>query len=82
MDIVWFILIGITAGWLAGRITSGRAFGLVGDLVVGVLGAIVGGFLLSVLKVQSVGLLGSLGMATVGAVLLLLVIRQFYRRPV
>jgi len=82
MDIVWFILIGIAAGWLAGRITSGRAFGLVGDLIVGVIGAFIGGFLLSVLKITSAGLIGSLAMATLGAVLLLLVIRQFYRRPV
>jgi len=82
MDIVWFILIGIAAGWLAGRITSGRAFGLIGDLIVGVIGAIIGGFLLSVLKITSAGLIGSLAMATLGAILLLLVIRQFYRRPV
>jgi len=80
MDIVWFVLIGIAAGWLAGRITSGRAFGLVGDLIVGIVGAIIGGFLLSVLNVNSAGLLGSLAAATLGAILFLLVIRQFYRR--
>jgi len=44
MYVVWFLLIGLVAGWLAGKITKGAGFGLVGDIVVGVIGAFVGGF--------------------------------------
>ena len=46
LDILWFIIIGVAAGWLAGQIVKGGGFGLVGDLVVGVIGALIGGFLL------------------------------------
>ena len=45
MEYVWFILIGIAAGWLAGQIMKGGGFGLIGDLIVGVIGALLGGFL-------------------------------------
>ena len=44
-DVVWFLLIGLAAGWLAGQIVKGGGFGVVGDVVVGVIGAILGGFL-------------------------------------
>ena len=44
MSFVWFVLIGITAGWLAGQLVKGGGFGLVGDLVVGIVGALLGGF--------------------------------------
>ncbi|MBL8826776.1 MAG: GlsB/YeaQ/YmgE family stress response membrane protein [Planctomycetaceae bacterium] len=71
MDLLWFILIGIAAGWLAGQITKGGGFGLVGDLVVGVIGALLGGFLFSAIGLATYGLLGSLFTATVGAVVLL-----------
>lgn len=43
MTFVWFILIGIVAGWLAGQIMKGEGFGLLGDLIVGVVGALLGG---------------------------------------
>jgi uncharacterized membrane protein YeaQ/YmgE (transglycosylase-associated protein family) len=43
MEFVWFILIGLVAGWLAGQIVKGGGFGVVGDIVVGVLGALLGG---------------------------------------
>jgi uncharacterized membrane protein YeaQ/YmgE (transglycosylase-associated protein family) len=42
MDIIWFLIIGIVAGWLAGKIMRGGGFGLIGDLVVGVIGAVLG----------------------------------------
>lgn len=52
MDIVWFILIGICAGWLAGQIVKGGGFGVIGDLVVGVIGALIGGFYLATQVLQ------------------------------
>ncbi len=71
MSWLWFILIGIAAGWLAGQIMKGGGFGLVGDLIVGVIGALLGGFLFNAIGLVTYGLLGSLFTATVGAVVLL-----------
>lgn len=75
MHIVWFLLIGILAGFLAGKLTTGRGFGLVGDLIVGVVGAFLGGFLFRLLGIATENLLGALVCATVGAVVLVLAIR-------
>ena len=79
MNILWFLLIGLVAGWLAGLIMKGSGFGLIGDLVVGVIGALLGGFLFSLLGIGAYGLLGSLVMATIGAVVLLVIIRAVRR---
>jgi uncharacterized membrane protein YeaQ/YmgE (transglycosylase-associated protein family) len=80
MNFLWFLIIGVVAGWLAGQIMKGGGFGLVGDLVVGILGALVGGFLFEQLGVfPGGGLLGSLITATVGAMVLLFVIRLIKR---
>jgi uncharacterized membrane protein YeaQ/YmgE (transglycosylase-associated protein family) len=75
MDFIWFLLIGLAAGWLAGQLTKGGGFGVVGDLVVGVIGAILGGFLFGLLGLEANSLLGSLITATVGAVVLLVLLR-------
>jgi uncharacterized membrane protein YeaQ/YmgE (transglycosylase-associated protein family) len=79
MQFVWFILIGIAAGWLAGKIMKGGGFGLLGDLIVGVIGALLGGFLFGLLGIMAVGLLGSLITATVGAIVLIALLRFFKR---
>jgi len=71
MAFIWFILIGIAAGWLAGQIMKGGGFGLVGDLIVGVIGALLGGFLFGLLGLAATGLLGSLITATVGSMVLI-----------
>jgi len=71
MNIVWFLLIGLAAGWLAGRIMKGKGFGVAGNLVVGVIGALVGGFLFQLLGISAGGIIGALVMATVGAIVLL-----------
>ncbi len=76
MDFIWFILIGLAAGWLAGQLVKGGGFGLLGDIIVGVIGALLGGFLFSALGLSSGGgLLGSLLVATIGAVVLLFGLR-------
>jgi uncharacterized membrane protein YeaQ/YmgE (transglycosylase-associated protein family) len=69
--LLWFLLIGLAAGWLAGRIMKGRGFGLVGNLIVGVIGALLGGFLFTLLGLHAYGLVGSLVTAVVGAIVLL-----------
>lgn len=80
MNIVWFLIVGLVAGWLAGMLVKGGGFGLVGDLVVGVVGALLGGFLFTQFGVSSGGgLLGSIIVATIGAVVLLFVLRLIKR---
>ena len=80
MNFIWFLIVGLVAGWLAGVLVKGGGFGLVGDLVVGVIGAFVGGFLFSLLGLGSNGgLIGSIVVATIGAVVLLVVVRTIKR---
>jgi uncharacterized membrane protein YeaQ/YmgE (transglycosylase-associated protein family) len=66
-----FLAIGAVAGWLAGTLMKGRGFGLLGNIVVGVLGAILGGMMLNFAGIAWGGLVDSIITATVGAVLLL-----------
>jgi uncharacterized membrane protein YeaQ/YmgE (transglycosylase-associated protein family) len=79
MSFLWFILIGIAAGWLAGQIMRGGGFGLIGDLIVGVIGALIGGALFHFFGINTVGLPGSLVTATVGAVVLIAILRLIRR---
>ena len=77
--LVW-LLVGAVAGWLAGVILKGGGFGLLGDIVVGIIGAFVGGWLLPRLGIQlGVGLVSVIASATIGAVVLLLVLRLIRR---
>ncbi|MEO8032648.1 MAG: GlsB/YeaQ/YmgE family stress response membrane protein [Gemmatimonadota bacterium] len=74
-SLILFLVIGLCAGWLAGKIMKGGGFGLVGDLIVGVIGALLGGWVFGLLGIGAYGLLGSLIVATIGAMLLLFLIR-------
>ncbi len=78
-NLIAFLLIGVAAGWLAGRVMKGGGFGLFGDMVVGVIGAFLGGWLFGLLGITAGGLLGLLVTAFVGAVVLLYVIRLVKR---
>ena len=79
MWLLWTILIGILAGWLAGQIVKGRGMGIVVDLIVGILGSLLGGFIFGLLGLGAYGLVGRLVMSVVGAVVLLLLIRVLKR---
>ncbi len=79
IDLVWVILLGIAAGWIAGQITKGSGFGLVGDLVVGVVGSLLGSFLFGLVGLGAYGLLGRLLISVVGAIVLLWLIRFIKR---
>jgi len=79
MEIIWFILIGLCAGWLAGQLVKGSGFGVIGDIVIGILGAVIGGSLFGHFGVGGGGLLGSILVATVGAIILLVLIRLIRR---
>jgi len=80
MSLLWFLLVGLVAGWLAGVLVKGGGFGVIGDIVVGVIGAVLGGWLFSILGASVGGeLVGSIIVATVGAVVLLAIVRLVKR---
>jgi uncharacterized membrane protein YeaQ/YmgE (transglycosylase-associated protein family) len=75
MYLIWFLLVGLVAGWLAGKLMKGSGFGVIGDIVIGVIGAFVGGFLFRVVGLSAHGTIGSIIMATIGAMVLVAVVR-------
>jgi uncharacterized membrane protein YeaQ/YmgE (transglycosylase-associated protein family) len=80
MELLWFIIVGLIAGWLAGQLVKGGGFGVVGDIVVGILGALIGGYLFSSVGASvGGGLLGSIIVATIGAVILVFLLRLIKR---
>ena len=80
MNLIWFVLVGLIAGWLAGQLMKGGGFGVVGDIVVEIIGALLGGFLFSSLGVSAGGgLLGAIIVATIGAVVLIFLLRLIKR---
>jgi uncharacterized membrane protein YeaQ/YmgE (transglycosylase-associated protein family) len=79
-SLIWFLLVGLIAGWLAGRVMRGGGFGVVGDMVVGVLGALLGGWLFGRLGIGAGGgLIGAIIVAFIGAVILILILRLIRR---
>ncbi len=75
-SLVIILLVGLIAGWLAGQIMQGAGLGLVGDLVVGILGAFIGDWLLPRIGVHlGTGPLSAIVNATIGALVLLLALR-------
>ena len=78
MNIFWMILIGMTAGWLARQFISSEGFGVIGDLIAGVIGALIGGALSKETGIiAGGGLTGSLIVATIGAIVFLHGVRMF-----
>jgi uncharacterized membrane protein YeaQ/YmgE (transglycosylase-associated protein family) len=75
MHILWFLLVGLIAGWLAGKLTKGSGFGVLGDIVIGVIGAFIGGFLFRLVGFSAGGTIGSIIVATIGAVVLVYVVK-------
>src|SRR5438445_5580887 len=70
------LLVGVVAGWLASHLVDGTGFGLIGDIVIGIIGAFIGDWLLPQLGIHlGYGLLAAIINATIGAVVLLLIIR-------
>jgi uncharacterized membrane protein YeaQ/YmgE (transglycosylase-associated protein family) len=74
-NLIAWIIVGFVAGWLAGTLTRGSGFGCLGNIAIGLAGAIVGGLLFSALGITGVaGFFGSVLVASVGAALLLIVV--------
>ena len=76
MYLIWILVIGALAGWLAGQVMRGSGFGLLGDIVVGIVGSLIGGFIFGILGIYTYGFVGSVVMATFGAVVLLYLVRK------
>jgi len=76
-NFIWFLIIGVIAGWLAGQISRGGGFGLWGDLIVGVIGALVGGFVFGLLGITTYSTIGAIVTSTIGSVIFLWILRMF-----
>lgn len=74
-SLVIFLAIGAIAGWIAGSVMKGKGYGILGNMVIGIIGAVVGGILFGLLGISAGGLIGSLITATVGAIVLIFVVR-------
>ncbi len=74
-SLMGWILIGLIAGWLSGKVTRGAGFGCLADVILGLIGALLGGWLFARLGIWGGGFLFSLAAATVGAVLLVAIAR-------
>jgi uncharacterized membrane protein YeaQ/YmgE (transglycosylase-associated protein family) len=87
MNIIWFLIIGALAGWLAGRIMKGKkGYGLLGNIIVGCIGSLIGGFILDILDtsltldIKYGDLIGSLLTAFGGALILLVIINWLKKK--
>ncbi len=78
-NLLVFLVVGLIAGWLADIAVKGVGFGLLGDLIIGVVGAFIGGFVFGALGIGSGGILWAILSAFIGAVILLLLIRLIRR---
>jgi uncharacterized membrane protein YeaQ/YmgE (transglycosylase-associated protein family) len=77
--IAWLI-VGLVAGWLAGQFMRGGGYGVIGDIVLGIIGAFIGGIIFSlILPGSSAGLIGSIIVAFIGAVILIALARALTR---
>ncbi len=80
MEVLSFLLIGLISGWLAGHIMQGGGYGIVGDIIVGMIGSLIGGFLFDILDIAAFGgTLGAIIMAVIGAIVLITVLRTLKR---
>ncbi|MHB1936758.1 MAG: GlsB/YeaQ/YmgE family stress response membrane protein [Acidobacteriaceae bacterium] len=80
MFILWWIVVGIIAGWITGKIMSGGGYGVFMDMVIGIIGAVIGGFVMQKLgHAGSGGFIYTIFVAVIGAVILTLLLRLVTR---
>ncbi len=84
--VVWWLVVGLIAGFLASLVMRGGGYGIVGDIVIGIVGALIGGFLASLVGIGAGGLIGTIIIAFIGACILIAILRAvsggFRRRSV
>jgi len=76
MYLIWEICIGILAGFLAGKIMRGKGYGVLIDLLLGLVGSVLGGFVFGLVGLYAYGLIGRLVISTAGAVMLIWLVRR------
>lgn len=77
MNFIIYIIIGGIAGALAGRLISGRGYGILMDIIIGIVGGFIGGWILSLFSIGQGGLIGSFVTALIGSIILLFIVRLF-----
>jgi uncharacterized membrane protein YeaQ/YmgE (transglycosylase-associated protein family) len=77
--LIWWIVVGLIAGWAAGKIMKGGGYGAAMDIVLGIVGAVVGGWLLGALGIHAGGLIGTIVVAIIGAMFLIWLSRMIKR---
>jgi uncharacterized membrane protein YeaQ/YmgE (transglycosylase-associated protein family) len=75
--LIWWIIVGLIAGWAAGKIMKGGGYGVIADIILGILGAIIGGWVVGLLGFGGGGLIWSILVAILGAVILIWITRFF-----
>lgn len=81
MNFIWYILIGLLAGYAAGKIMRGGGFGLIVNILVGIIGGVLGGWLFSLIGIYSFGLIGNLITSIIGAIVFLWIL-SFFKKTV
>lgn len=81
MEVLWWLIIGGLAGWAAGLLMRGQGFGILANVVIGILGAVLGGLVFSLIGVTAAGFWGTFFVALIGAVLLLAIASLFVQKP-
>jgi uncharacterized membrane protein YeaQ/YmgE (transglycosylase-associated protein family) len=79
-SLLGWIVIGVIAGWLTGKLMRGAGYGILMDLLLGLVGAVIGGWIFGFLRIPAYGLVGGLASATVGAVVLVAIARLCSKR--
>src|SRR5260370_25315569 len=79
LNVLWWLVVGLIAGFLASRVMRGGGYGLIGDIVVGLIGAFIGGWLAGFLWLGSFGLFGAIVVAFIGACVLLAILHAASR---
>ncbi len=79
MHILIWIISGILAGWLTGLIMKGKGYGIFGDLVVGTLGGVLGGWIFRQIGLSTTNWMGNVGVAIIGGVILVVILRVLRR---
>lgn len=80
MNFIYFILIGALAGWTSGKLIKGESFGLLGNIIVGIVGGVLGGWIFNQMGISEPNLIYDLAAAVVGSVVFLLVIGLIKRK--
>jgi len=78
--IIWWIIVGLIAGWAAGKIMKGSGYGALMDIVIGIIGAVIGGWIMSMVGFGGGGMIWTIIVAIIGAVILVWLVRLITRR--